>query len=41
MALYGNAENLTYFDSLRVEYAPKEIRKFIKNENIIKNIHTM
>ena len=28
-----NAENVTYFDSFRVEYIPKEIRKFIGNKN--------
>ena len=30
IALYVNAETVTYFDSFRVEYIPKEIKKFIK-----------
>ena len=34
-----NAENITYFDNFGVEYIPKEIRKFIGNENIIINIY--
>ena len=29
IALYVNAENITYFDSLGFEHIPKEIRKFI------------
>ena len=33
-ALYVNAENITYFDSFEVEHVPKEIRNFIRNENI-------
>ena len=33
-----NAENVTYFDSFRVEYIPKETKKFIGNKNIITNI---
>ena len=33
-----NADNVTYFDSFGVEHIPKEIRKFIGNENIIQNI---
>ena len=36
IALYVNAENITYFDSFGVEHIPKEIRKFIGNKNIIK-----
>ena len=28
-----------YFDSLGVEHIPKEIKKFIGNKNIIKNIY--
>ena len=39
IALYVNAENVAYFDSLRVEHTPKEIRKFIGNKNIIPNIY--
>ena len=34
-----NVENVTYFDSLGGEHIPKEIRKFIGNKNIIKNIY--
>ena len=34
-----NAENVTYFDSFRVEHIPKEIRKFIRNKNITANIY--
>ena len=33
------AENLTYFDSFEVEHIPKEIRKFIGNKNILRNIY--
>ena len=39
IALYVNAENVTYFDCLRVEHIPKEIRKFIRNKNITTNIY--
>ena len=34
ITLYANAENIIYFDCLRVEYIPKEIRKFIGNKDI-------
>ena len=34
-----NAKNVTYFDSFGVEHIPKEIRKFIRNKNIITNIY--
>ena len=34
-----NAENVTYFDSVEVEHIPKEIKKFIWNQNIILNIY--
>ena len=34
-----NAENVTYFDSFGVEHTPKEIKKFIGNNNIITNIY--
>ena len=30
VALYVNAENLTYFNSLGFEHIPKEIRKIIR-----------
>ena len=39
IALYVNAENVTYFDSFGVEYIPKEIKRFIGNKNIITNIY--
>ena len=34
-----NAKNVTYFDSFGIEHIPKEIRKFIRNKNIMKNIY--
>ena len=37
IALYVNANNLTYVDSFGIEHIPKEIRKFIGNKNIITN----
>ena len=33
IALYVNGDNVTYFVSLGVEHIPKEIKKFIGNEN--------
>ena len=39
IALYVNAENVTYYDSFGVEHVPKEIKKFIGNKNIITNIY--
>ena len=39
IALYVNAKNVTYFDSFIVEHIPKQIRKFIRNKNIITNIY--
>ena len=38
ISLYVIDENVTYFDSFGVEYILKEIKKFIDNKNIIKNI---
>ena len=38
IALYVNVENVTYFDSFWLEHTPKEIRKFIRNKNLIANI---
>ena len=35
ITLYVNAENIKNFDSFGVEHIPKEIRKFIRNKNII------
>ena len=34
IALYVNAENVTYFDNFGVEPIPKEIRKFIRNKKL-------
>ena len=34
ITLYVRAENVTYFDSFRLEHIPKEIRKFIGNKNV-------
>ena len=31
ISLYVNVDNVACFDSFRVEYLPKEIRKFIDN----------
>ena len=39
IALYVSAENVTYFDTFWVKHIQKEIRKFIRNENIIINIY--
>ena len=33
-----NSDNVTYFDSFRVEHIPKEIKKLIANKNIKTNI---
>ena len=38
IAIYVNAENVTYFDSFGVEHIPKAVRKFIRNESIMTNI---
>ena len=38
IALYMNAENVTYFDSFGFEHIPK-VRKFIRNKNITTNIY--
>ena len=45
MALYVNGNNgclsydETYFESFGVEHIPKEVEKFIENENISTNIY--
>ena len=39
IALYMNANNIAYFDSLGVEHTPKKIKIFIGNKNIITNIY--
>ena len=41
IALYVNAENVTYFDSFGVEHIPKQLRKFIGNKTITTNIYRM
>ena len=38
VALWGNINNVTYFDSFGVEHLRKEIKAFIKNKNIKTNI---
>ena len=38
IALYVNTKAVTHLDSFRVEHIPKEIKKFISNKNITKNI---
>ena len=39
VALYVNAENVTYFENFGFEHILNEIRKFIGNKNIITNIY--
>ena len=39
IALYVNAENVTYFNSFGVERIPKEIRRFIGNKNVKTNTY--
>ena len=39
IARYGNAENVTHFDSFGVEHIPKEFRKFIGNKKFITSIY--
>ena len=41
LAFYVNDNNVTYFDSFRVEHIPKEIKKIIGNKNVITNIYRM
>ena len=38
-ALYVNGDNVTYFDSFRVEHIPKDIKNFTGNKNITINIY--
>ena len=38
IALYVNDNNVTYFDSFGVEHIPKEIKKVLRNKNILTNI---
>ena len=37
--MYVNNKNVAYFDSFRIEHIPKEIKKFIRNRNIVTNIY--
>ena len=39
IALYANAENVTYFESFGVKRIPNENRRFIGNKNISTNIY--
>ena len=39
IAFYANGINSAYFDTLGVEHIPKEIKKFIRNKNIVTNIY--
>ena len=39
IALPVNDNNVTYFDSLGVNHISKEIKKFIRNKNMITNIY--
>ena len=34
-----NGDNVTYFESFRVQHFPKEMKKVIGNQNIITNIY--
>ena len=36
--MYGNGDNVTYFDSFGVEHTPEEFKKFIGNRYIMTNI---
>ena len=38
IALFCNKNEIVYFDSFGVENVPKEIKKFVRNKNIIANI---
>ena len=37
--MYVNVKNITHFANFGVEHIQKEIRKFIRNKNIITNIY--
>ena len=34
-----NGNSIIYFDSFGIEHIPKEIKKFMRNKNIITNIY--
>ena len=36
---YLNDNNIIYFDSFGIEHIPKEIKKIIRNKNILTNIY--
>ena len=38
IALHVDGDNGIYCNSFRSEYIPKEIKKFVDNKNIIKNV---
>ena len=38
IALFCNRSEIVYFDSFGVEHVPAEIKKFVRNKNIIANI---
>ena len=38
VALLGNINSVTYFDSFGVEHIPKKVKTFIKNKNVKTNI---
>ena len=37
--MYVNDNNVTYFDSFKVDHIPEEIKKIIRNKNIITIIY--
>ena len=37
--LYANAKNVIYFDSFGVEHISEQIKKFIRNKNIVTTIY--
>ena len=39
ISLFVNDNNITYIDSFGVEHIPKEIRKFIRNKDVVTNIY--
>ena len=38
-AFYVNGNNATSFDTIGIDHIPKEIKKFIRNKNIITNVY--
>ena len=39
IALYVNGNNIMFFDRFRAKHIPKEIKQFIRKENVITNIY--